>query len=450
MLKIYNTLTRRKEEFKPLKDKKINIFVCGTTSYDYSHIGHAKTYIQFDIIVRYLRFKKYKVFYLQNITDVDDKIIEKAKEEKTSWKEISRKFEKSHLEDMKSLGVKSVNKYARATDHIKEIVKQIKILIDKGYAYKIDDGYYFDLKKFKDYGKLSRRTDLKEEDSVSRIDESIGKRNKGDFCLWKFSNEQPNWKTELKILGRPGWHIEDTAITEKYFGQQYDMHGGAIDLIFPHHEAEIAQMESISGKKPFVRYWMHTGFLNVNGKKMSKSLGNFITIKEFAKKYDVNVIRFLFALSHYRSNIDFSYGLMENAKNSLERLQDFFEKVKKGKDNEKSIVLVNKYKKNFIDAMDNDFDSPKAFAILFEFVREINKVGGGKKVYRFMLDVNEIFGILKLKKEILTNEIKRLIQEREKARKEKDWKKADEIRETLRKKGITLEDTEKGVVWKRL
>ena len=241
-LKLYNTLTRKKEIFNPINSKKVNMFVCGPTVYDYSHLGHAKTYVQFDIIVKYLRYKGYNVFYLQNITDLDDKIINRAKEEKVDWRKIKDKYEKSFLKDMGNLNVNSVDKYARATDYVKEIISQVKRLIKKGYAYKISDGWYFDLKKNKDYGKLSNRKILEKNDAVSRIDENIEKKNSGDFCLWKFSKPgEPIWKAEIGE-GRPGWHIEDTAITEKELGSQYDIHGGATDLIFPHHEAEIAQM----------------------------------------------------------------------------------------------------------------------------------------------------------------------------------------------------------------
>ena len=275
MLKLYSTLSRKREIFKSIKKGKVNLFVCGPTVYDYAHLGHAKTYIQFDIIVKYLRYKGYKVFYLQNITDIDDKIIKRANEEKVDWKEIVKKYKEEYLEDMKNLGVDSIDKYANATDYIPEIISQVKRLIDKGIAYKISDGYYFDLTKFKEYGKLAKRKTEQAEDAVSRIDENPEKRNKGDFCLWKFKKEnEPFWESELGE-GRPGWHIEDTAITEKELGSQYDIHGGGLDLIFPHHEAEIAQMESISGKKPLVRYWMHIGFLKTKNRKMSNSSGNF-------------------------------------------------------------------------------------------------------------------------------------------------------------------------------
>src|SRR3989344_5527522 len=325
MLKIYNTLSRKSETFKP--NEKVKAFVCGPTVYDYAHLGHAKTYIQFDFIIKYLRYKKFNVFYLQNITDIDDKIIKKANEEKIDWKELSRKFEKLYIEDMKSLDVVSVDKYARATDYIKEIVSQVKRLIEKGYAYRISDGYYFDTSKFKEYGKLAKRTFQEAEDSVSRIDENKEKKNKADFCLWKFSKQnEPYWENGLE-MGRPGWHIEDTAITEKELGEQYDLHGGGIDLMTPHHEAEITQMESISGKKPFVKYWMHTGFLKINKEKMSKSLGNFKTIKDVLKNYNKNAIRFLFISSHYRKPLDFSEEALEQAKNSVEKLNEFILKL---------------------------------------------------------------------------------------------------------------------------
>ena len=247
VMKLYNTLSRKKEILRPRKAKSINLFVCGPTTYDLSHLGHARTYIVFDMIVRYLRKSGYNVFYLQNITDIDDKIIKRAKEQHVHWRNLSRKFEKKYFKDMTALNITSCNKYAPATKHIKQIISQVKRLLKKGYAYQIEDGIYYDISKFKDYGKLSRRTVLQAEDAVSRIDTAKGKRNKGDFCLWKKSKPgEPFWASPWN-LGRPGWHIEDTSITEKYFGPQYDIHGGARDLIFPHHEAEIAQMEAISG-----------------------------------------------------------------------------------------------------------------------------------------------------------------------------------------------------------
>lgn len=448
MLKVYNTLSGKKEALNPIKKNKINIFVCGPTVYNFSHIGHAKTYVQFDVIVKYLRYKKYKVFYLQNITDIDDKIINRSRELNTDWKRLAREYEKYYKEDMKSLKIDSISEYARATDYIKEIVSQVKRLNEKGFAYEISDGIYFNLKKFKDYGKLSKRKTLKAEDAVSRIDENKEKINKGDFCLWKFSKEgEPSWETEIGA-GRPGWHIEDTAITEHFFGPQYDMHGGARDLIFPHHEAEIAQMESISGKKPLVRYWLHTGFLNISKKKMSKSLKNFFTIREILEKYDASTLRLFFISTHYRSQIDFSEKNLAQAQNTLQRLNDFLIKTKNGKD-----TLEDKYykkvKEDFIKAMDDDFDTPKALAVIFDFIKEINKKDGGKKAYDLMMEFDKIFNILE-KETKIPEEILSLVKEREKARARRDFKHSDIIRDLIKEKGYIIEDTYKNPIIKRI
>ncbi len=449
-LKVYNTLTRNKDVFEPREDKKVNLFVCGPTVYDYAHIGHAKTYVQFDVIVKYLRYRGYDVFYLQNVTDMDDKIIQRAKEKNIDPITLARDFEEEYHKDMEALGINSVTKFARATEHTKEIQKQVKTLMDQGYAYIIEnDGIYFDLGKDKDYGKLSGRKSVEAEDAVSRIDDSSRKRNKGDFCLWKKSKkDEPSWPDPWFDGGRPGWHIEDTAISEKYLGQQYDIHGGARDLIFPHHEAEIAQMESASGKKPFVRYWLHTGFLNVKGQKMSKSLGNFVTIKDALKEYDPKVLRLFYISGHYRSPIDFSQELLDKAKNSLERLNDFVRKVKNsgGKDD---IKLIEETKKEFLKHMDDDFDTPKALAVIFDFVKDVNKKGGGKKSYELMMEFDKVFNVLETKEDKIPDEIKKLVNDREKARKENDFEKADAIREEIKRKGYILEDSEEGTVIKK-
>ena len=462
MLKVYNTLTRKLEVFKPRKNNKINIFCCGPTVYDYSHLGHAKTYVQFDVIVKYLRYKGYKVFYLQNITDIDDKIIKKANEEKIDWKTIAGRYEKEYLEDIKALGVSSVNKYARATDYMPEIISQVKRLIKKGFAYKISDGWYFDLSKFKDYGKLAKRTTQENQDSVSRIDENPEKRNKGDFCLWKFSKpNEPSWKTDL-IFGRPGWHIEDTAITEKELGQQYDMHGGGLDLIFPHHEAEIAQMESISSKKPMVKYWLHIGFLQTNKEKMSKSLGNFFTIRDILKKHNKNTIRFMFISSHYRKPIDFSEENLEQSKNSLQKLNEFMLKLNnynsKSKDYKKLPSIIKKTKANFEKAMDNDFETSNALTAIFNFTKTINKLiaeekiseKDSKKVRELMLEMDEVFCVLEEEKIEITKEVKNLIEKRKQARKNKDFKTADQLREKIKSLGFYVDDTKDGSVIKKL
>jgi len=448
-LRIYNTLTRKKETFRPIQGKKVKMFVCGPTVYDYSHIGHAKTYVQFDMIVRYLRFRGFDVFYLQNITDLDDKIIQRAEEEGMSPKELAKKFEEEYYKDMEALGINSVSKYARATDFIEAIINQVETLMKKGFAYKIDDGVYYDLTKFSDYGKLSGRTTLDAEDAVTRIDDSVGKRNKGDFCLWKISKpNEPKWQSPFGE-GRPGWHIEDTSITETYFGPQYDIHGGARDLIFPHHEAEIAQMEAASGKRPLVRYWIHTGFLTVDGKKMAKSLGNFITIRDALKKWDAKILRLFFISTHHRSPIDLSEESLNNAKNSLDRLNEFLRKVKGGEDKiDKG--FIEKTRKEFVEAMDDDFDTPKALAVIFDFVREANKKGGGEKAYKLLKEFDEIFGILSEEEAELPKEVEELVKKREEARKRGDWKTADEIRNKIREMGYLIEDTDSGIKWKKV
>ena len=446
--KVYNTLTKMLEE---IKQKQIKMFVCGPTVYNDAHLGHAKTYVQFDIIVKYLRYKKFQVNYIQNITDIDDKIIIKANENKIPWKNIRDKYKNSYLEDMGYLKVTSVNKYIKATDNIKGIISQVERLIKKGYAYKTSDGYYFDLKKFKEYGKLSGRTNLEDNDSISRIDESSEKRNSGDFCLWKFKKEnEPFWKSKIGD-GRPGWHIEDTAITEKYLGTQYDIHGGGIDLIFPHHEAEIAQMEAISGKKPFVKYWMHTGFLNINKEKMSKSLGNFMTIKEALKKYNPEVLRIFFASTHYRKPIDLTEENLENSKKTLEKLTDFKLKNTKSttKDN-KTSILIKKAKANFEKAMDNDFDTHNALNSILGFTKEVNKLTNkdSKKINIFLNEINSLFNIFPKQKKI-PKDILLLAREREVARKNKDYKKSDELREKIKKLGYIIEDSKSGSIIKQ-
>lgn len=442
-IKVYNTLTKKKEVFKPRKGKTVNLFACGPTVWNYIHIGNARTFANYDMIVRYLRYRKYKVKYIMNITDIDDRIIDQSKKLKISWKEIARKYEKAFLGDIKKLNVVSVDKYARSIDYVEQVKSQVKKLVKKGFGYVIEkDGVYFDLSKYKEYGKLSGRKALQAEDSTSRIDESINKRNKGDFCLWKFSKKgEPKWKFELGD-GRPGWHIEDTAITEKEFGPQYDVHGGAIDLIFPHHEAEIAQMESITNKKPFVKYWVHSGFLNFNRAKMSKSLGNVFNLHEALKKFDGRVIRFLFLSSHYRMPLDFNEKSLDQAKMALQRIVDFVENAKQSK-KDIDAKLVSKAKKEFLAAMDDDFDTPRALAILFKFIREANKKGYGKNSYKLFKELDKVLGILP-EEEKLSKEILSLVKEREKARKSKDWKKSDSLREKIKKKGYLVEDSKDG------
>jgi cysteinyl-tRNA synthetase len=378
-MKIQNTMTGKKENFQPIHNNRINLFVCGPTVYDDSHIGHARTYIAFDVVARYLNYKGFSVFYLQNITDVDDKIIQRAAETGVSPRSLARKFEQRYLEDMRALGSTNVNYYARATEHIPEIISQIERLSELGFAYETETGIYFDESRFGGFGKLSHQG--AEDLEKHRIEPDSTKRNPGDFSLWKKrqDGEEVTWDSPWG-KGRPGWHIEDTAITENYFGAQYDIHGGAMDLIFPHHEAEIAQMEAASGKKPLVRYWMHTGFLNVMGEKMAKSLGNFTTIRDMLREYEADAFRFFVLLAHYRSPIDFSEKALEQARKSLERIrqaakiiEEQLEKAAESSAPEQMDPVVALARAKFLESMDNDFNTPYALRAVFDLVREVNR-----------------------------------------------------------------------------
>jgi len=465
-LKIYNTLSGKKDLIKPIKNKKINIFVCGPTVFDFSHLGHARTYVFFDSFAKYLKQIGFNVFYLQNITDLDDKIIARAREKGVLPKSLAQAFEKEYLTAMKKLGINSVTKYARATSHIKEIIDQIERLFKRGYAYKLEDGIYYDISKFKNYGKLSGRTVLGAEDSVSRIDYSKDKKNRGDFCLWKFRQDEsePSWPSPFG-KGRPGWHIEDTAITEKFFGPQYDIHGGGRDLIFPHHEAEISQMEAVSGKKPFVKYWMHTGFLTINGQKMSKSLGNFITIGDFLNRYSVQQLRFLILKNLWHSPFDYSESVMLDVRSGMAKIEEFLRKIKNTetkKNTDKNLKKsLEKLKTNFYKELNDDFNTPKAFAVIFDFIKEANKfldeglfsTQQAKQIFEFFEEIDQIFGIIdfkKTKKTVMPSDVKKLISTREKYRKEQNWQKSDEVRKEIEKKGYSVEDTKEGQIVKSI
>lgn len=428
---------------KIFNKKKINVFVCGITPYDFAHLGHARTYVVFDAFVKYLRTLGHNVFYLQNITDVDDKIINRVKELKKPWKAVSRMFEKEYLKNMKALKVDGVDQYARATDHIPEIISQVKRLLKKGYAYEIKgDGIYYDISKFERYGQLAHRTKEQAQDAISRIDESIQKRNRGDFALWKFSKPgEPKWPSPWGP-GRPGWHIEDTSITEKYFGPQYDIHGGGIDLIFPHHEAEVAQMEAISGKHPFVKRWMRTGFLTINGEKMSKSLGNFITINDFLKKHSPRVLRLLFLKTHYRSPIDYSEKLVKQTERELERIDNFVDKITRSSDRVPD-RMIGQIRNKFQKALEDDFNTPKAVAVIFELMRAN---ANPKEALAFLKEADKIFGFIfsKQKKESIPVQIKKLVETREKYRKQQNWRKSDQLRNRIKGEGWWVEDTVDG------
>ncbi|HEY4496879.1 MAG TPA: cysteine--tRNA ligase [Candidatus Paceibacterota bacterium] len=448
---IYDTLSGEKKKLEQTKDR-INLFVCGPTVYDYSHIGHARTYIFFDLFVKYLRSLGYKIFYLQNITDIDDRIIVRAKERSTEVQKLAKEFTDKYLEDMKALGVTEVDKYAPATKFIKQIVGQVKTLIDKGYAYKTSDGYYFDISKFEDYGKLSRRSAEQAESAVSRIDESVTKNNKGDFALWKFYKEgEPFWETELG-KGRPGWHIEDTAITEKYFGPQYDIHGGGIDLKFPHHEAELAQQESASGKSPFVKIWMHSGFLLADGKKMSKSLNNFITIGDFLTKHDPLVLKWIVLTHHYRSPVNYTESLISQSISAINGLRESLAKLgfASNKSNKDSSFDLQEKLKNvvieFESALSDDFNTPLAIAVILSFLGDINdKIWNlskieAKSILKIIKNTLSVFSI-ELKADAIPLNIKKFIDEREEFRRNKQFIQSDALRKKTEDLGYIIEDT---------
>jgi cysteinyl-tRNA synthetase len=470
VLKVFNTLTKKKEVFKPFKGKKVNMFVCGQTVYDDAHLGHAKTYINFDIIVRWLRYKGFKVFYVQNITDIDDKIINRAKEKNTTWDKLAGFYTKRFFEDMEMLGVKqNVDLFPKSSEFIPQIIEQIQQLIDKGYAYMVDGDIYYDVSKFKDYTKLSGMS-LKEL-KKHRIEPDPRKRNPYDFSLWKSAKEgEPYWEGVIEVYGnkvllkgRPGWHIEDTAMTVSIFGPQYDLHGGATELIFPHHTNEIAQAEAATGKKPFVKYWLHSGVLYIKGEKMSKSLKNFITIREILKKFDPEVLRMYYASTHYRKPLEFDESKLILAKNRLEKLYNTLENIAKAKikneitSREKAFERkIERYKKKFEAAMDDDFNTPKALSVLFALSKDINKFLQKRKEINRKLkiklastlrELGYIFGILqkRIKKGKIPEEVLKLIKEREKLRKKGDFAAADQIRDQLKKEfGIVLEDTPEG------
>ena len=464
---IYSTMSGKKEPLQPIHKNRVNIFVCGPTVYDNSHIGHARTYIAFDVVARYLKYKGFSVFYLQNITDVDDKIIQRASELGIDPAVLAHKFERKYLEDMQALGVTNVNLYARATEYIPEIISQIERLVELGFAYETETGVYFDEFRFEDFGRLSHQT--LDEVARYRIEPDPTKRNPGDFSLWKKREDgaEVTWDSPWG-RGRPGWHIEDTAITETYFGPQYDIHGGAMDLIFPHHEAEIAQMEATSGKKPLVRCWMHTGFLNVKGEKMSKSLGNFMTIREMLEKCDAEAFRLFVLLAHYRSPIDFSEEVLEQSRKSLERIRHLIKIVDEQLETPGEIsetegvdAILIKAKAEFLEAMDDDFNTPYALRAVFNLVRDINRRINEQNVSKKTLkdtkllleEFGGIFGIsfssgsetsIGKEEDMARDLIELLIEIRQTLREKRDWELADQIRNRMKELNVVLEDAEGG------
>ena len=468
-MKIFNTLTRRKEEFVPLEEGKVKMYVCGPTVYNLIHIGNARPMIIFDTVRRYMEYKGYEVNYVSNFTDVDDKIIKKAIEEGVSAEEISTRYIKECKKDMTDMNVKPATTAPQATQEIQGMIDMIQTLIDKGYAYPAADGtVYFRVKKFKDYGKLSHKNldDLQSGFRSLKVSGEDQKEDPLDFVLWKPKKEgEPSWPSPW-CDGRPGWHIECSVMSKKYLGEEIDIHAGGEDLIFPHHENEIAQSECCNGKI-FARYWMHNGFLNIDNRKMSKSLGNFRTVRQIGEQYDLQVLRFFMLNAHYRSPLNFSADLMEAAKNSLERILEAAGKLSDRKDNgasenitEEELALLKEaegFVTKFEAAMDDDFNTADALAAIFELVKFANtnvdensskEFAGG--LYEELFKLSDVLGLkIEKKEEILDKEIEDLIQERQAARKAKDFKRADEIRDELLKKGIILKDTREGVKWQR-
>jgi len=485
-LKIYNTLTGKKEDFAPIKPGEVKIYTCGVTTYDYNHVGHGRSLIVFDMIRRYLRYLGYNVIFVRNFTDVDDKIINRAKNECLPFNVISDRYIKEYFDDAEKFRIEPADIEPRVTTHIPDIIDFIQKLIDKGYAYEVDGDVYFSVRKYKDYGKLSKRS-IDELLIGARIEASEKKKDPLDFALWKASKAgEPAWDSPWG-KGRPGWHTECCAMIFKHLGETIDIHGGGLDLTFPHHENEIAQAESLS-EKPFARYWVHNGLVTVNGQKMSKSLGNYITLKEIYAKYNPDILRLLVLSVHYRSPLDFSWEKMEETKKAYERLKNAIDEYsileKLPINNDFNIDLyqtIQKIQSQFYAAMSDDFNTPEALASIFTLVREMNilkdkavKEGGISKkalasykeaadtIHNLCRDIFGLFDSLKpcvkeekieieQKEEKLDEElINTLIEVREKARKEKQYALADFIRDKLSEKGIIIEDTPVGTKWKKI
>ncbi len=477
-MKIFNTLSRTKEEFVPLQEGKVNMYVCGPTVYNLIHIGNARPMIVFDTVRRYMEYKGYAVNYVSNFTDVDDKIIKKANEEGVEPSVISERYIAECKKDMQALNVKPATTHPKATEEIDGMIEMIQTLIDKGYAYVAGDGtVYYRTRSFKEYGKLSHKNldDLRSGNRSLLVSGEDQKQDALDFVLWKPKKEgEPYWDSPW-CKGRPGWHIECSVMSKKYLGDEIDIHAGGEDLIFPHHENEIAQSEAANGQQ-FAKYWMHNGFLNIDNKKMSKSAGNFFTVRDIGEKYDLQVLRFFMLSAHYRSPLNFSADLMEAAKNGLERIitsvsnLNFLLEKGENKDQENRtenvtiteaekelLAQAKEYITKFDEAMDDDFNTADAISAIFELVKFANTNATENSSREFIQEIkdeivklSDICGlIVEKKEEILDAEIESLIQERQEARKAKNFARADEIRDTLAAKGIILEDTREGVKWKR-
>ncbi|NLU52798.1 MAG: cysteine--tRNA ligase [Clostridiaceae bacterium] len=462
-MKLYNTLTRKKEEFVPLRENKVTMYSCGPTVYNYFHIGNARPFIIFDTLRRFLRYRGYDVTFVQNFTDIDDKLINKAREEGTTVPEIAERYIREYFVDAEGLGIEKADIHPRATENIPEIIEFIKILIDKGYAYEVDGDVYFSPRKFEEYGKLSHYN-IEELEAGARIGVDERKKDAMDFALWKAQKPgEPAWDSPWGP-GRPGWHIECSVMANKYLGDTIDIHSGGVDLIFPHHENEIAQSEAATGK-PFARYWLHNAFLNIDNQKMSKSLGNFFTVREAAQHYDYEVIRFFMLSAHYRSPINYSAEQLEQAGNALERLYEckrnlefLLKSAENSADSAENLDKLTVYKNKFIEAMDDDLNTADAISAIFELVREINvQIANGNKDKSFLEGALSLFneltgvlGIVRKSEDTLEAEVEKLIEERQQARKAKNYKLADEIRDKLKEMGIELQDTPNGVKWKKI
>lgn len=460
-MRIYNTLTGKKEEFVPIDPDEIKIYVCGPTVYNYFHLGNARPFVVFDTLRRYLEYKGYKVKFVQNFTDVDDKIINKAREEGVSASDISEKYIREYYKDAEKLNVKKATVHPKVTENIKEIKDFISTLIDKGYAYDVNGDVYYSTRKFKGYGKLSGQN-IEDLEAGARIQVGDLKRDPMDFALWKAkkSEDEIAWESPWG-QGRPGWHIECSVMSNKYLGDTIDIHAGGQDLEFPHHENEIAQTEAYTGKK-FANYWMHNGFITINKEKMAKSRGNFFMVRDILDEYDGEVVRYFLLSGHYRNPIDFSKELMEQAKNSLARirntkinLEHFIENTK-GSMNEEERKQLEKqavYKEKFKESMEDDLNTADAISAIFELVKEINTVTSENSTKEFcekelglLTELSGVLGLLKEnEKSDIPEEVSNLVEERQAARKAKDFARADEIRDELKRRGITLEDTPQGI-----
>ncbi|MEW9095702.1 MAG: cysteine--tRNA ligase [Clostridiaceae bacterium] len=465
-MKLYNTLTRKKEEFIPINPNQVNMYVCGPTVYNFFHIGNGRTFIVFDTVRKYFEYRGYKVNFIQNFTDIDDKMIKRANEDEITVKELGDKFIEEYYKDADGLNIKRATVNPRATEFMGEIIKFVEELIEKGYAYEIDGDVYFQTKKFNEYGKLSGQN-LEELQAGARINIDERKKDPMDFAIWKNQKPgEPAWESPWG-LGRPGWHIECSCMAYKLLGETIDIHAGGFDLVFPHHENEIAQSECRTGK-PFANYWMHSAFLNVDNQKMSKSLNNFFTAREVLQKYDAEVIRLFMLSGHYRTQLNFSEELLESAKAGLERiynaignLENLLNEVtlEKMNDDEKEYAkVIEGYKAKYIEKMDDDFNTADAISVIFDMIRDMNtniNRDSSKELIDFSLNIirelGEPLGIAqKTTKLDLEKDIEDLVNKRQQARKDKNWALADEIRDELKNMGIVLEDTPQGVRWKKI